>query len=81
MQTGIKRDFRGGKDAPTTVANSVVLSPVSFSHALSPSATPCRSVAPPGALLLLATDQANAAHTWICLAPTNPDETYTFPFY
>lgn len=61
MQTGIKRDFRGGKDAPATVANSVVLSPVSFSHALSPSATPCRSVAPPGALLL-ATDQANSAH-------------------
>lgn len=35
MQTGIKRDFRGGKDAPTTVANSVVLSPGSSSHALS----------------------------------------------
>lgn len=35
MQTGIKRDFRGGKDAPTTVANSEVLSPVSFSQALS----------------------------------------------
>lgn len=35
MQTGIKRDFHGGKDAPTTVANSEVLSPVSFSHTLS----------------------------------------------
>ena len=35
MQRVIKRDFRGGKDAPTTVANSAVLSPGSFSHALS----------------------------------------------
>lgn len=75
MQRVIKRDFRGGKDAPTTVANSVVLSPGSFSHALSQRGS---SRGPPSPRYR---SSERCTRGFVCPPPTNPDETDTFPFY